>query len=133
MAAIVEACPPPDTGRGRGPLAASYCEAMTQMTMGGAGVSEANGVLHNRCHFLIYCSITIYIYNIFPKQVFGPKSLRRCTKTVHSDAFLFATHVFRSFFLRRCTCGDLCIDYGLGNDTVVLRSPVKPGMTVLSL
>ena len=28
---------------------------------------------------------------------------------------------------------DLCVDYGPGNDTVVLRSPVKPGMTVLSL
>ena len=24
---------------------------------------------------------------------------------------------------------DLCVDYGPGNDTVVLRSPVKPGMT----
>ncbi len=44
---IKEACPPPDTGRGRGPLAASYCAAMTQMTMGGAGVSVANGVLLN--------------------------------------------------------------------------------------
>ena len=38
------ACPPPDTGRGRGPSAASYRSAMTQMTMGGAGVSVANGV-----------------------------------------------------------------------------------------
>ena len=38
------ACPPPDTGRGRGPSAASYRAAMTQMTMGGAGVSAANGV-----------------------------------------------------------------------------------------
>ena len=38
------ACPPPDTGRGRGPSAASYRAAMTQMTMGGAGVSVANGV-----------------------------------------------------------------------------------------
>ena len=28
---------------------------------------------------------------------------------------------------------DLCVDYGPGNDTVVLGSPVKPGMTVLSL
>ena len=25
---------------------------------------------------------------------------------------------------------DLCVDYGPGNDTVVLRSPVKPGMTM---
>ena len=38
------ACPPPDTGRGRGPSAASYRAAMTHMTMGGAGVSAANGV-----------------------------------------------------------------------------------------
>ena len=41
-------CPPPDSGRGRGPLAASYRAAMTQMTMGGAGVeaaaSDRNGV-----------------------------------------------------------------------------------------
>ena len=44
---IVEACPPADTCSGRGPLAASYRVAMTQMTMGGSGVSEANGVLLN--------------------------------------------------------------------------------------
>ena len=44
---IVEACPPADTGSGRGPLAASYRAAMTQKTMGGSGVSEANGVLRN--------------------------------------------------------------------------------------
>ena len=44
---IAEACPPADTGSGRGPLAASYRAAMTQMTMGGSGVSEANGVLRN--------------------------------------------------------------------------------------
>ena len=25
---------------------------------------------------------------------------------------------------------DLCVDYGPGNDTVVLRSPVKTGMTM---
>ena len=44
---IEEACPPADTGSGRGPLTASYRAAMTQMTMGGSGVSEANGVLLN--------------------------------------------------------------------------------------
>ena len=44
---IAEACPPADTGSGRGPLAASYRAAMTQKTMGGSGVSEANGVLRN--------------------------------------------------------------------------------------
>ena len=44
---IEEACPPADTGSGRGPLTASYRVAMTQMTMGGSGVSEANGVLLN--------------------------------------------------------------------------------------
>ena len=26
---------------------------------------------------------------------------------------------------------DLCVDYGPGNDTVVLGSPVKPGMTMM--
>ena len=50
MDVIAKACPPPDTGRGWGPLAASYREAMTQMTMGGAGVSEANEVLRNHTH-----------------------------------------------------------------------------------
>ena len=44
---IEEACPPADTGSGWGPLTASYRAAMTQMTMGGSGVSEANGVLRN--------------------------------------------------------------------------------------
>ena len=44
---IEEACPPADTGSGRGPLVARYRAAMTQMTMGGSGVSEANGVLRN--------------------------------------------------------------------------------------
>ena len=38
------ACPPPDTGRGRGPAAASYREAMTPMTMGGAGANVESGV-----------------------------------------------------------------------------------------
>ena len=47
MVVIAEACPPADTGSGRGPLAASYRAAMTQKTMGGSGVSEANGVLRN--------------------------------------------------------------------------------------
>ncbi len=42
-----EACPPADTGSGRGPLTASYRAAMTLMAMGGSGVSEANGVLLN--------------------------------------------------------------------------------------
>ena len=44
---IEEACPPADTGSGRGPLTVSYRAAMTQMAMGGSGVSEANGVLLN--------------------------------------------------------------------------------------
>ena len=35
---------------GRGPLTASYRAAMTQMTMGGSGVSEANGVLRKHCY-----------------------------------------------------------------------------------
>jgi hypothetical protein len=26
---------------------------------------------------------------------------------------------------------ELCVDYGPGNDTVVLRFPIKPGMTML--
>ena len=50
MVGTEEACPPADTGSGRGPLAASYRVAMTQMTMGGSGVSEANGVLRNPYH-----------------------------------------------------------------------------------
>ena len=50
MVGTAEACPPADTGSGRGPLAASYRVAMTQMTMGGSGVSEANGVLRNHYH-----------------------------------------------------------------------------------
>ena len=37
-------CPPPDRGRGRGPTTASLSEAKTKMALGGAGVSEANGV-----------------------------------------------------------------------------------------
>jgi hypothetical protein len=41
--------------RGRGPLTASYREAMTQMAMGGAGESEANGVLHYPYHPLPVC------------------------------------------------------------------------------
>ncbi len=43
---IVEACPPPDSGRGRGPTETSGRKT-TQETLGGAGVSVANGVLHN--------------------------------------------------------------------------------------
>ena len=53
-------------------------------------------------------------------QVFQQISLRRCTKTVHSDAFLFATHVFRPFFLRRCTCVDHCDVFGSENDTALI-------------
>ena len=45
-----EACPPADTGSGRGPVTASYRAAMTQMTMGGSGESEANGVLRSHCY-----------------------------------------------------------------------------------
>ena len=37
-------CPPPDTGRGRGPQDTSYRAAMTKEIVGGAGVSVANGV-----------------------------------------------------------------------------------------
>ena len=47
---IAEACPPADTGSGKGPLTASYRAAMTQIAMGGSGVSEANGVLRNHCY-----------------------------------------------------------------------------------
>ena len=60
MVRRVEACPPPDTGRGRGPLTASYREAMTQMAMGGAGESEANGVLHPPYHPLSVCTYKKY-------------------------------------------------------------------------
>ena len=44
---VQRTCPPPDTGRGRGPLETSSCEAGTQETVGGAGVSAANGVPRN--------------------------------------------------------------------------------------
>ena len=44
---VAEACLLPDMSRGKGSLVASYRVAMTQIIMGGAGVSEANGVLHN--------------------------------------------------------------------------------------
>jgi len=41
---VWRACPPPDRGRGRGPLDTSSCEAGTQETVGGAGASEGCGV-----------------------------------------------------------------------------------------
>ena len=41
-------------GGDRGPLTASYRAEMTQMTMGGSGVSEANGVLLNH-----YCPLGV--------------------------------------------------------------------------
>ena len=41
---IEEACPPADTGSGRGPTETSGRQT-TQDTLGGSGVSEANGVL----------------------------------------------------------------------------------------
>ena len=41
---VWRACPPPDRGRGRGPAETSSREAGTQETLGGAGVSGANGV-----------------------------------------------------------------------------------------
>ena len=40
----LRACPPPDTGRGRGPTTTSYRGAMTQMALGGAGATEGSGV-----------------------------------------------------------------------------------------
>ena len=50
MAGIAEACPPPDTGRGRGPQDTSSAKRDEVDCGGGAGVSEANGVLRNACH-----------------------------------------------------------------------------------
>ena len=46
------------------------------------------------------------------------------------DAGLFtiatiATHVFRTFFLRRCTCVDFCDVFGWKYDTVVCKFNVK--------
>ena len=43
---IEEACPPADTGSGRGPTETSGRQT-TQETLGGSGVSEANGVLRD--------------------------------------------------------------------------------------
>ena len=49
IAVTAEACPPPDMGRGRGPTETSGRKT-TQETLGGVGVSEANGVLCNHCY-----------------------------------------------------------------------------------
>ena len=49
MVVIAEACPPADTGSGRGPTETSGRQT-TQETLGGSGVSEANGVLRNPYH-----------------------------------------------------------------------------------
>ena len=50
MVVIAEACPPPDThGQGEGPDGDKWSKT-TQETLGGAGVSEANGVLRNHYH-----------------------------------------------------------------------------------
>lgn len=44
MVGIEEACPPADTGSGRVPNGDKWSKT-AQETMGGSGVSEANGVL----------------------------------------------------------------------------------------
>ena len=49
MVVIAEACPPADTGSGRGPTETSGRKT-TQKTLGGSEVSEANGVLRNHYH-----------------------------------------------------------------------------------
>ena len=49
MVGIEEACPPADTGSGRGPDGDKWSKT-TQETLGGSGVSEANGVLLNPYH-----------------------------------------------------------------------------------
>ena len=49
MVGIEEACPPADTGSGRGPTETSG-RSTTQETLGGSGVSVANGVLLNLYH-----------------------------------------------------------------------------------
>ena len=46
MLGIAEACPPADTGRRAGPDGDKWSKT-TQETLGGSGVSEANGVLRN--------------------------------------------------------------------------------------
>ena len=52
---LLEACPPPDTGRGRGPTDTSSREAGTQETLGGAGVkrseTESSGRLFHSSPF----------------------------------------------------------------------------------
>ena len=49
MVVIAKACPPPDIGQGVGPDGDKWSKT-TQDTLGGAGVSEANGVLRNHYH-----------------------------------------------------------------------------------
>ena len=49
MIVIAEACPPADTGSGRGPTETSGRKT-TQKTLGGSEVSEANEVLRNHYH-----------------------------------------------------------------------------------
>ncbi len=56
MIGIEEACPPADTGSGRVPDGDKWSKT-TQKTLGGSGVSEANGVLLKLYHSIIQCFI----------------------------------------------------------------------------
>ena len=44
VGSVRRTCPPPDTGRGKGPLDTSSCKAGTLETVGGAGAAEGCGV-----------------------------------------------------------------------------------------
>ena len=50
MVVIAEACPPSDIGQAEGPARYEFRDSGTKEIVGGAGVSEANGVLRNHCY-----------------------------------------------------------------------------------
>ncbi len=54
----MRACPPSGRVRGTGPDGDKFRRGGTQETLGGTGVSEANGVLRNPYH---HPAVTIYM------------------------------------------------------------------------
>ena len=65
MAVIEVACPPPGHGQGEGPDVDKWSKT-TQDTLGGAEVSEANGVHLNHCHTTQCVTVTtpLFILNL---------------------------------------------------------------------
>ena len=58
MVVIAEACPPSDIGQAEGPARYEFRDSGTKEIVGGAGVSQANGVLRNHYH---PPGVTVYI------------------------------------------------------------------------